>query len=186
MAVETGYEIARHSTGVDAAVVVQVHRAIERKPVPCHPAFGCDSNRHDLLPVDPHTRVAIVSSSVDAEGCQALNHAALEPAEEAVEVVPVVGKSEHGVADQLARSVEGNVAASRHRDNRNALRVKNVRRCPSGSTHGIHRVVFTKDERVWVGPGDAVGEYNLHAPDSLFVGDPAPVDHPQLSASMVD
>src|SRR5439155_9594557 len=91
----------------------EIRGDVQREPVPGDPLLHVNPDARDLArpPSRPHTGVAWLPLGGDTQRRQGLDQRLLECAEVPVEVLPVAGQVEDGVADELAGAVERDVAA---------------------------------------------------------------------------
>ena len=108
---------ARHHHLPDAArddevERIEVGRHVEREAVQGHPLLHVDADARDLAARGPHAGQSGVAIRLDAEVAERLDQHVLEPPQVPVEVLAMCPEVEDRIADQLARTVEGHVAAA--------------------------------------------------------------------------
>src|SRR5256886_2607803 len=105
---------ARH----DALEVGEIRRDIQREPVPRDPLLHVHADAGDLAasPAGPDAGVAGPTLGRDVELGERVDQGLLERAQVPVQVAAIAAQVQDGIADELPRAVERDVAAALHLD----------------------------------------------------------------------
>src|SRR5262245_28021320 len=101
--------------------MAQVRSMVEREPVTGHPSRDSDSNRGKLFLTYPDAGKAVDSLRGDAVICSDTNQHFLEIPDVAVYVAAIGFQVDDGIADDLPRSMVGDIAAAAGFEHLNAM-----------------------------------------------------------------
>ena len=153
-------DAARHDGGVG----IQVDVAVEREPVHRHPPRDAHADRCDLAVgcKEPHPGPAVDARRCDAHLCAGVDECLLEHADVGDDV-DGLGEPDHGVSDELARTVPGDATTTVDVDDGSAVRGALPR---GGALAGrVDRFVLDQENRVGHPPcSDGVERLALAVP----------------------
>src|SRR5215471_165245 len=104
--------LVRYPTGHDHLEILEVGVYVERKSVAGNPAGNPDSNCGDLLVSNPHSRQAWDPCAGDIKISKRTDQDIFKVAHITVHITPVRFQIDYRIADQLTRSMIGNIAAA--------------------------------------------------------------------------
>jgi hypothetical protein len=158
------------AAGHEPVVPPEVHVAVEGEAVHGHAAADADADGGDLalgaavVRPEPHAAASRDPRGLDPEVAADSDQRLLDAAD-VVDDLDVVGQRHDRVADQLARSVEGDLAAAVHVDDRRAAGIRGPlvgRRALAGGEH--RRVLEQQDGGRLVASHDPSMHLSLQLP----------------------